>query len=107
MMINAHSGSIMRSWRGWIQSEDRDRYRAYLEETGLNDYRATHGNLGAIVVFRDVADGRCEVRTLSWWESLADITSFAGDDIDAAVFYPEDDRFLVDRDTFVEHFEVG
>lgn len=97
----------MRSWRGWIRQEDRDSYRAYLETTGLNDYRATHGNLGAIAVFRDVGDGRCEVRTLSWWESRADITSFAGDDIETAVFYPEDDRYLIDRDSSVEHFDVG
>ena len=27
-------------------------------------------------------------------------------DISRAVFYPEDDRFLVDRETTVTHFEV-
>ena len=31
---------------------------------------------------------------------------FAGDDIGRAVFYPEDDRFLVERDDHVDHFEV-
>lgn len=106
-MINAHPGSVMRSWRGWIRPEDREGYRAYLETTGLNDYRTTPGNLGSMIVFRELPDGRCEVRTLSWWEDRAAITAFAGDDIEAAVFYPEDERFLIGRDTFVEHFEVG
>jgi hypothetical protein len=29
-----------------------------------------------------------------------------GADIERAVFYPEDDRFLVGRDETVEHFDV-
>ena len=105
-MIDARSGSVMRSWRGWIRQEDRDEYGDYLEETGLREYRATPGNLGALAVFRDLPDGRCEVRTLSWWESREGITAFAGADIEVALFYPEDDRYLVDRDTLVEHFDV-
>jgi hypothetical protein len=34
------------------------------------------------------------------------IRRFAGDHIDRAVFYPEDDRFLVARDEHVEHYQV-
>lgn len=97
----------MRSWRGWIRPDDREDYTAYLEKTGLSEYRSTPGNLGAIALFRDLPDGRCEVRTLSWWASRDDITAFAGDDIDVAVFYPEDDRYLIGRDTVVEHFDVA
>lgn len=106
-MIDVPSGSVMRSWRGWIRTEDRETYRAYLEETGLSEYRNTPGNRGAIVVFRDLGDGTSEVRTLSWWESRAQIAAFAGDDIDVAVFYPDDDRYLTARETTVEHFDVG
>ena len=56
---------------------------------------------------RDLGDGRTEVLTVSWWESLAAIIGFAGSDIEAAVFYPEDDEYLVDRETTVSHFEVA
>jgi hypothetical protein len=31
---------------------------------------------------------------------------FAGDDVDRSVFYPEDDRYLVDREVAVSHHEV-
>jgi hypothetical protein len=31
---------------------------------------------------------------------------FAGDDLEAAVFFPEDDRYLVEREPVVRHFEV-
>jgi hypothetical protein len=55
---------------------------------------------------RDLGDGRTEVITLSFWKSREVIHGFAGDDIEQAVFYPEDDRYLVDRDTTVTHHEV-
>jgi hypothetical protein len=44
--------------------------------------------------------------TISFWDSRESIVAFAGDDIDRAVFYPEDDRFLIDRETTVKHFTV-
>ncbi|GIE29079.1 hypothetical protein Ait01nite_021240 [Actinoplanes italicus] len=81
-------------------------YVAYIERTGLAGYRATPGNLGAQMWTRDLGDGRAEVTTLSWWESLEVIRGFAGDDIGRAVFYPEDDDFLLDRETTVTHHEV-
>ncbi len=34
------------------------------------------------------------------------IHGFAGEDISRAVFYPEDDRYLVQREDTVTHFEV-
>jgi heme-degrading monooxygenase HmoA len=98
--------TVMRSWTGWIRTGDRDRYTAYLEETGLREYRETPGNRGAWALMRDLGDGRTEVRTLSLWRSRDDIVAFAGDDISVAVFYPDDDAYLVDRETTVEHFDV-
>ncbi|MDM7856501.1 hypothetical protein [Cellulomonas alba] len=98
---------VLRSWRGWIRTEDRDSYRAYLERTGLREYRETPGNLAAALLYRDLDGGRTEVRTISLWSSRADITAFAGEDIGAAVFYPEDDRYLVQRETRVAHLDVA
>ena len=40
------------------------------------------------------------------WDSRRAIAAFAGDDIERAVFYPEDDRFLVERDDTVTHHDV-
>jgi hypothetical protein len=41
------------------------------------------------------------------WESEEAIRRFAGGEIDRAVFYPEDERFLVEREERVSHFEVA
>ena len=40
------------------------------------------------------------------WDSIEAVQAFAGDDPETAVFYPEDDRFLVERDLRSHHFEV-
>ena len=106
-MTETPTPAVMRMWTGWIRPEDRTAYGAYIEDTGMSAYRSTPGNMGAYMVFRDLPDGRCEVRTISFWRSRDDIRAFAGDDIDVAVFYPEDDRYLVDRETTVQHFDVA
>jgi heme-degrading monooxygenase HmoA len=94
-------------WRGWVSTDRADEYVDYISRTGLVEYRRTPGNLGAEMWTRDLGDGRSEVTTLSWWESLDDIRGFAGDDIERAVFYPEDDEFLLDREITVSHHEVA
>lgn len=98
--------TVLRSWTGWIRTTDRERYAAYLRATGLADYRATEGNRGAHALMRDLGDGRTEVRTISLWIDRTAIEAFAGADISVAVFYPDDDEFLIDRERTVEHFDV-
>jgi len=98
--------TVARIWRGVIRTEDRDAYAAYLAVTWIKEYRQTPGNQGAYMLTRDLGDGRTEITTLSFWSSLDSIRAFAGDDISAAVFYPEDDRYLLERDLTVTHHEV-
>jgi heme-degrading monooxygenase HmoA len=96
---------IARIWRGATREADAESYTEYLKATGLKNYRETPGNQGAWVLWR-VAEGRAEFLTLSFWESREAIGGFAGEDIERAVFYPKDDRYLIERDTTVRHFEV-
>jgi heme-degrading monooxygenase HmoA len=96
---------IARTWRGWTRADDADAYVEYLQRTGIPEYRATEGNLAAYILRRNVGE-RTEFVTLTLWDSLDAVHGFAGDDVERAVFYPEDDRFLVERETTVAHFEV-
>jgi heme-degrading monooxygenase HmoA len=96
---------IVRTWRGWTRPEDAERYVSYIEDTGLAAYRTTPGNQGAYLTSRPDGD-KTEFLTISFWDSEESIRGFAGDDIEAAVFYPEDDQFLVARETFVRHYQV-
>jgi heme-degrading monooxygenase HmoA len=98
---------IARTWRGWVRTERAAGYVEYIARTGLSAYTKTPGNLGAEMWTADLGDGRTEVVTVSWWSSRADIEQFAGKNIEIAVFYPEDDDYLIDRETTVTHFEVA
>jgi len=82
-------------WRGG------DRVR----DTGLADYRATPGNLGALIAVRDLDDDRAEVITLSWWSSMDALRGVAGDDVERAAYYPQDDRYLLTKPEKVQHFQ--
>lgn len=104
--MRGETSLIARIWRGWVRTEQAAEYVEYILGTGIAEYRQTPGNRGAQMLTRDLGDGRTEVLTLSWWDSRESIKAFAGDDIEAAVFYPEDDRYLVDRETTVSHHEV-
>lgn len=96
---------IARIWRGWTSLEDTAEYAAYIKRTGIAAYEATPGNQSAYLISR--ADGaKTEFVTISFWDSKESIEAFAGADIEGAVFYPEDDRYLVDRETTVRHFTV-
>lgn len=96
---------IMRVWRGWTRREDTEAYAAYIKETGIAAYEATPGNQSAYLVSRPDGDST-EFLTISFWDSLEAIEEFAGPDAETAVFYPEDDRYLVDRETTVRHYTV-
>lgn len=97
---------IARTWRGAVRATDAESYAAYIRTTGLAEYAATPGNRGAYFLYR--LDGeRAEVLTVSMWDTLEAIEGFAGPDVDRAVFYPEDDRFLVERDLEARHWIVG
>ncbi len=96
---------IARTWRGSVRADDAESYLDYLRQTGLAGYAATPGNLGALTL-RRIIDGRAEFLLISFWDSEEAIHGFAGDDPERAVFYPEDERFLIERDEHVHHFEV-
>jgi heme-degrading monooxygenase HmoA len=96
---------IARTWQGSTNAEDGEAYLEYLRRTGFPEYQATQGNVG-VLGLRRVVDGRAEFLLISLWDSEDAIRRFAGDDIEKAVFYPEDERFLIEKDEHVRHYEV-
>jgi len=96
---------IARIWRGVVEATDADAYADYMLETGVPGYTSTPGNRG-VYMLRRISEAGCEFVMVSLWSSMDDVRAFAGDDVEQAVFYPEDDKFLVERDLRVRHYEV-
>jgi heme-degrading monooxygenase HmoA len=102
-LTNRHM--IARIWRGTVRREDGDAYAAYMESTGMAGYVKTQGNIAALMLRTDDSE-RSEFVMVTLWESMDAVRAFAGKEPNKAVFYPEDDRFLVERDLAVTHYQV-
>ena len=97
---------IARVWKGRVRHEDAETYADYIRETGFAEYGRTPGNRGAWLLRRDEGDVS-EFTTLSMWDSVDSIRACAGEDIEAAVLYPEDERYLIGGESSITHYEVA
>jgi heme-degrading monooxygenase HmoA len=97
---------IVRIWRGYTPAEKAEEYAALISRTGLRDYEATPGNRGAMIVRREER-GTAEFLVVSFWEDFDAIRRFAGPDPEKAVYYPEDEAYLLGKETRVAHYEVA
>jgi hypothetical protein len=96
---------IARMWHGRVATAKADRYRDFLIARAIPDYRSVAGNLGVHVLERQDGDVTHFV-TLSLWTDMTVIRVFAGDDVEAAKYYPEDRDFLLEFEPRVVHYEI-
>jgi heme-degrading monooxygenase HmoA len=96
---------IARVWTGEVRRANAETYADYIRETGFGEYGETAGNRGAWLLRRDDGEATCFV-ALSLWDSLDAVRGFAGDDVEAAVLYPEDERYLRPGSSSITHYEV-
>jgi heme-degrading monooxygenase HmoA len=96
---------IARIGGGATAADRADHSVEYLDRTGVSEYRATPGNRGVLGLRRTEGD-RTEFTLVSLWDSTEAVRAFAGEDPERAVFYPEDDDFLLARDVHTRHHEV-
>jgi heme-degrading monooxygenase HmoA len=96
---------IARIWTGEVRRTDADAYADYIRATGFREYGETAGNRGAWLLRRDDGE-QTRFTALSMWDSYEAVRAFAGDDIEAAVLYPEDERYLRPGSSSITHYEV-
>src|SRR5262245_29817122 len=96
---------IARTWHGVTDAAKADEYFDYLKQTGVPDYKKTEGNRG-VYLLRRVEGDVAHFLFLTFWESEEAIKRFAGADIEKAKYYPEDEKFLLELEPTVTHYEV-
>ncbi len=96
---------IVRMWHGRVPTDKAAAYRAFLNERAIPDYRSVAGNLGVYILERREGEVTHFI-TLTFWESLEAIRAFAGEDVEQAKYYPEDQDFLLEFEPRVVHYEV-
>ena len=97
---------IARIWDGATRAEQGAEYTEYLRRTGVAECSSTEGSRGVYVLRRADA-GQARFRFVSLWDSMESVRRFAGSEPEKARYYPEDERFLLTLEPFVEHYEVA
>lgn len=96
---------VTRIWHGTTRSQDAESYLEFLQHSGIADYKKTPGNLSIKILRRKEGDV-CHFWTVTEWDNLDSIRSFAGDDVEKARYYPEDKDYLLEFEDNVIHCET-
>ncbi|WP_111497241.1 MULTISPECIES: antibiotic biosynthesis monooxygenase [Marinobacter] len=97
---------IARFWRGWTSHANADRYERLFRDTVLP--RVTDGVTGlkGTNLLRQDAGREVEFTTIFWFDSLADVKTFAGDHFLEAVVPGEVQALMCRFEHWVQHHNV-
>ncbi|HEV8282764.1 MAG TPA: antibiotic biosynthesis monooxygenase [Chitinophagaceae bacterium] len=96
---------ITRIWHGRTKTKDAEAYRQFVIETGIPEYTATKGNLGAQIWQRQEG-AITHIWTVSWWKDIDSIKNFAGENINIPKYYDDDKKYLLEFEPEVIHCEA-
>lgn len=97
--------TIGRLWHGWTTRENAAAYEALLQSEILPGIHRVEGYRGATLLRREVEEG-VEFVTLTYWDSMEAVRTFAGEDLETAVVPPEAQALLSAYDGTSVHYEV-
>jgi heme-degrading monooxygenase HmoA len=98
---------ISRIWHGWTTPANADTYEALLRSeifAGIRGRRIE--GFREIQLFRRELETEVEFVTVMWFDSLAAVRVFAGEDYEAAVVPPQARAVLSRFDARSRHYEV-
>ena len=96
---------IARMWHGRVPAQKARAYREFVTARAIPDYQSVPGNLSVHILERQEGEVTHFV-TLSFWTDLDSIRGFAGENVEAAKYYPEDRDFLLEFEPTVSHYTV-
>lgn len=96
---------IIRMWHGRVRHDHAFSYREFLRQRAIPDYKSVEGNVDVKILERREEDATHFI-TMTTWDSLDAIRAFAGDDVEKAKYYREDESFLLEFEPSVVHYEI-
>ena len=103
-MTSPSRPSIARIWRGRVRREHADEYAAYSLEHGIKPLAAKA--LGVHMLREDRGE-ETEFVTISYWESVAAMSRFAGSDPRRIHHLPRDPEFLIEMPDGVQVLDIA
>jgi hypothetical protein len=96
---------IARIWHGKVPASKSQAYLHLMRTIALPEYQATLGNRGAWCLSRTESDV-AHFEMLTFWDDIAAIQRFAGDDYTRARYYDFDPDFLIEMEPHVRHYNL-
>jgi heme-degrading monooxygenase HmoA len=93
-------------WRGWARSDHADRYAQHYRSEVLATLRQVPGFRGARLLRRTLGE-ETEFVSLTLFDDLDAVRSFAGPDYETAVVAEEARKVLTRFDARVGHYETA
>jgi heme-degrading monooxygenase HmoA len=96
---------ITRMWRGWTRAAEADRYERHYRSEVMDTLRQVPGFRGARLLRRTVGQ-ETEFVSLTLFDDLDAVRSFAGADYETAVVAGQAREVLIRFDERVGHYET-
>jgi heme-degrading monooxygenase HmoA len=93
-------------WRGWTRSDQADRYEQYYRSEVVVTLGQVAGFRGARLLRRTIG-AETEFVSLTFFEDLDAVRSFAGSDHETAVIAEEARKVLIRFDERVYHYQTA
>jgi len=97
--------TIMRLWHGEVSIEKADEYENFMIERAAPDYGSVEGLL-KLYFQRKNEEEIAHFLLVTLWDSIESVKKFAGDNPEIAKYYSEDDNFLIEKEKYVQMYEV-
>lgn len=99
---------IVRLWYGWTTPENADAYEALLKKEIFPWILAKKiAGFRRIELLRAAAGAEVEFATIMWFDSMAAIKAFAGEDYETSVVRPDAHALLKRYDARSRHYRSG
>lgn len=96
---------IARIWHGRTKREDYEDYTDLMKSKAIPDYKGTEGFID-LTFLRRIDNDIAHFTLITFWKNLEMIKNFAGEDFEKAKYYPEDEKYLLEFEEKVIHYEV-
>ena len=96
---------VGRVWEGQTKVEDSETYARIIEERDIPNYRQTEGFV-KLTFLKRTENQFAFFKLITFWKDLEVIKNFTGPNLEQAVSYKEDEKYLVDFPGSIIHYEV-
>lgn len=96
---------IVRMWHGRVDAANADEYAEFMKQRAAPDYASVDG-LQKLLFLRKNEKEVTHFLLVTYWDSMDSVKKFAGEEPEKAKYYPEDVRFLLEKEEHSALYEV-